>query len=724
MGHSSSPSLKNSLVEGAGLGCLTGLMHAMAETSLLAWNGVHPSGLDAALFGAISAAAGATLGSAAALALLTPPMRANLGLAEGPHAFRIAVWSALAGGYLLVFLKIVYFWSGWRGAVVWLLPAVPALALAAFAVFRKGQRALVALCAAALVAATLCALQLAHANWGPETAGAELLGFRLLTPIGVCLLALAVAGRKTPTGAPFEPIWKGAAALTFLVAAWAGSLAALDARVSFGTFFGGGPPPSNAARPNILLIVLDTVRADHLDLFGYKRETMPNLRGFALEECLAAKPMFTAGSWTLPSHASMFTGLYPSAHGAHYPFVNEENPEFLASPMRDDVPTLAEFLAGLGYQTAGIVANFGVLSHFGISRGFEEYTASPGPAYFAQRVLWFYRLSFRGWSAGEFLRASLPGGLQGHSRLLSQREPDTVRARNINARARQWIERHGSRPFFLFLNYMDAHDPYLPIPEDDERFMPRPPGDEWFGFPQQRLAESKRGAAKFTAGEIEFLEAQYDAQLVSLDREVGRLFDYLKQSGLYENTLILVTSDHGEAFFEHGFPDHGNSLFQPEVGGFLLIKAPASMVPVEVSPLMQHVDFFPTIAAVLNEPIPGEVQGRPWGAGRDYALSEVFCKSCGRELFESRWPDAMRHDLVAVMDGEQKFIRSTQGPDQVFRFVDDPSETQPVLDPDPKFLEQAEQAIEARNQHLIKTLSKRPEDKTLLEKLRSLGYIQ
>jgi arylsulfatase A-like enzyme len=271
---------------------------------------------------------------------------------------------------------------------------------------------------------------------------------------------------------------------------------------------------------------------------------------------------------------------------------------------------------------------------------------------------------------------------------------------------------------------MDAHDPYLPIPEDDERFMERPPGEEWFGFPRDRLAESKRGAAEFTAEEIEFLRAQYDAQLVSLDREVDRLFGYLKESGLYENTLILVTDDHGESFFEHGFPDHGNSLYQPEVGGFLLIKTPSSMGPVEVSPLMQHVDFFPTIAAILNEPLPGEVQGQPWGAGRDYALSEVFCKSCGRESYEPRWPDAMRHDLVAVMSSELKFIRSTQAPDQVFRFVDDPSETQPVPDPDPEFIEKAEKAIDARNQRLIETLSKRPEDKSLLEKLRSLGYIQ
>jgi arylsulfatase A-like enzyme len=404
--------------------------------------------------------------------------------------------------------------------------------------------------------------------------------------------------------------------------------------------------------------------------------------------------------------------------------VGEDKPAFLASSMREDVPTLAEFLGSLGYQTGGIVANFGVLSQFGVSRGFEDYVADPGPAYFAPRILWFYRLRIHEWSLGEFLRGLLPGSLQGHGKMFSVREPDTRRAHEINARTRQWLDQHGSRPFFLFLNYMDAHDPYLPIPEDDERFMQRPAGDEWFGFPMERLAESKRGAATFSATEIEFLQAQYDAELVSLDREVGRLLEYLKEAGLYENTLILVTTDHGEAFFERGFPDHGNSLYQPEVGGFLLIKTPSSMGPVEVSPMMQAVDFFPSVAAMLNEPIPADVQGRPWGAGRDYALSEVFCKSCGREVFEPGWPDAMRHDLVGMVSGGRKLIRSTRGPDEVYDLTADPGELHPMSEVDTEFLRLADAVIAERNKRLVETLSVNPDDKTLIEKLRSLGYIQ
>ncbi len=714
---------KHALSETLGLGVSIGILHALSETILLAWNGVRLTSVDLAIFGAASMLGGAACGVAAALFFLLPPLSARFGGPQGPQRFRACVWTIVIAAYVLVYWKIIYYQFGWWGILRWSLPAVPPLSLGAFAVYRKGGRTLIPLLAAALITTSLCALQLAHADWGYEMAESEVIAVRLLTPVLLCFVALIAAVRTTPAAAAVEPFRRGAPALAVLIVLWAALLAVFNVGLPLGHWFRESPP-ANPARPNILLIVLDTVRADHLDLFGYQRATMPNLRQFATDDAQTASRMFTSGSWTLPSHASMFTGLYPSAHGAHYPFVNEKEPQFLASSMREDVPTLAEFLGSLGYQTAGIVANFGVLSHFGISRGFDDYAAKPGPAYFAPHMLWFYRFRIGDWSPGEWLRHVLPGAIQGRSNMFSVREPDTERAHAINARAREWLNRHAGRPFFLFLNYMDAHDPYLPIPEDDERFLQRPAGEEWFGFPRERLADAKRGAAKFTADEIEFLKAQYDAELVSLDREIGRLFSYLKESSLFENTLIIVTTDHGEAFFEHGFPDHGNSLYQPEIGGFLLIKMPSSLAPIEISPWMQHVDLFPTIAALMGEPAPGEMQGRPGGVGRNYALSEVFCKSCGREVFEGRWPDALRHDLVAVMNGAQKLIRSTAGADKVYEYIEDPAETNPLADPDPSLLQTAEQAIAARNQRLIETLSKRPEDKTLLEKLRSLGYVQ
>jgi arylsulfatase A-like enzyme len=727
------------LAEALWLGCSAGLLHAMVESTLLGWNGIRPSAVDLAILAAAAVGAGAALAAGVALAALVPPLRAVA--ARGPLAWRRAAWTMLAVGYLLVFLKIVSYSAGWGSALLWAVPAVPALGLACWAVFRKGQRALTVLCASALVATALCALQLFQADWSHEPASPRVFAARLLIPVGLCLLLLAAASKTTSPARPFESMTRGAGLLAVVAALWAGFWVNLDSDAPLQGFLDSVPAAASAssaapsaasstnaaggARPNILLIVLDTVRADHLDLFGYRRETMPNLRRFALEQAQFHTRTFSTGSWTLPSHASMFTGLYPSAHGGHYPFVSDAKPEYLAYSIRSDATTLAEFLGRAGYQTAGIAANFGMLSQFGFERGFQQYTAAPGAAFFAPRLLWLYRAHWREWSPGEFLQRALPAGLQARSRMFSVREPDYRRAWEIDTLARQWLRRHGSRPFFLFLNFMDAHDPYLPPAEDDERFVKRPPGEEWLGFPTTRFFAAMRGEAKFSAEEIEFMQGQYDAGLVSLDRELGRLLDDLKRGGYFDNTLLLITSDHGEAFFEHGFPEHGSSLYQPEIDSFLVIKAPPSVGPIQASPRMQSVDLFPTIAALLHQPLPALLQGSAWGNGRDYALSEMFCKSCGAETTSAfAWPEALRRDLVAVTIGDYKLIRSTSGPDEVYDLSADPGERQPLRDPDPAFLRRAEEVIAERNKGLVKGLTEHPQDRKLIEKLRSLGYVQ
>jgi arylsulfatase A-like enzyme len=308
--------------------------------------------------------------------------------------------------------------------------------------------------------------------------------------------------------------------------------------------------------------------------------------------------------------------------------------------------------------------------------------------------------------------------------MFSVRDPYCRRAWEVNTLARQWLQRHGSGPFFLFLNYMDAHAPYLPILEDDERFVKRPAGEEWFGFPTTRYRDSVRGVGEFTPEEIEFMKGQYDAELVSLDRELGRLFEYLRASALFEDTLIFITTDHGEAFLDHGFLEHGNSVYQAEIDGFLLVKTPPSLGTIRAAAPMQAVDIFPTIAAVMNEPYPQEIQGRPWGQGRDYTLSEVFCRSCSLMTEPERWPDKFRRDRLAVVIGNQKLIRSTHDPDEVYDLAADPGELHPLSDPDPAFMRRAEEIIAERNKHLVEELTKGSTDEDLLEKLRSLGYIQ
>lgn len=712
------------LAEAFGLGCIFGLFHAAAETAFLAWSGILFTALDLVIFGVVSAGGAIALAALAALAAMTPPLRGLIDPARGPGVFRRALWTILAAAYFLVFLRIVYYWSGWA-TLLWVLAASPALIFGCLAVFRKGQRALVTSCATALITTTLCALQVVHAEWGNKPEMAGVLSNFVLGPAAVCvlgLIALAIAGKKTPAQSPFEPIWRGYLALGLLVAVWAVCWAGPRLPVE-GLFQQDAPTSTDASRPNFLLIVLDTVRADRLDLFGYERETMPNLRRFASEECQFADRMFTAAPWTVPSHASMFTGLYSSAHGAHHPFVHDQNPPLVAYPLREDKATLAEHLGSLGYQTAGIVGNFGALSAFGLSRGFAEYDAEAGSAGRAADLLWFHRLRFAEFpTLGRLATTLLPDVLQPYSVLFSLRQPPYRRAGEITDQAVQWLDHNGRRPFFLFLNYFDAHFPYLPAAQDDERFAPRPSGGEWRGFPEERYQARVRGKGEFTDEEKAFLIGQYDAELVGLDREFGRLLGYLKEGGFLENTVVLVTTDHGESQFEHGLIDHGNSLYQSEIGGFLLVKTPKSIGAIKPSPTMQFVDFLPTILTILGEPVPAEVQGLAWGAGRDYILSEIFCKP-GALHEPAEWPEYFRSDRVAVVIGNQKLIRSTSDPDEFYDLAADPGELHPLSAPDPEFLRRADAIIAERNKRLVEDLSASPEDKILLEKLRSLGYI-
>jgi arylsulfatase A-like enzyme len=431
----------------------------------------------------------------------------------------------------------------------------------------------------------------------------------------------------------------------------------------------------------------------------------------------------------------MFTGLYPSVHGAHYPFVDDESPASISYPLREDVPTLAEFLDAHGYRTAGIAANFAILSNFGLPRGFQHYDVSPGPAYLGTMNAWMYRFRLGGWrSPGEFVRDWLPDALQRRSVMLNRRQPPYRRAREVTDSAQRWLDTNRDRPFFLFLNYFDAHTPYLPPPGDDERFEPRPPGPDWRGFPFDRFNARTWKQGTFTPEEEKYLTGQYDAELVALDREVGRLLQYFRDSRLMQNTLILVTTDHGESLFDRGFLGHGTTLHEAEINGFLIARTPASAkqvrgsaMEVRAAPMMQFVDFFPTIAAVLDVPAPPHVQGSPWGHGRDYAVAELFCRDCAYNAKDGH--AAFRRELVAVMIDDHKLIRSEREPDEVYALDDngpgrDGEEPAAIPAPAPEFLERAEDVLERRNALVVEITRSQPADKESIEKMRSMGYVK
>jgi arylsulfatase A-like enzyme len=317
-------------------------------------------------------------------------------------------------------------------------------------------------------------------------------------------------------------------------------------------------PPEGAC--NVLLIVMDTVRAANLGLYGYTRDTTPHLerwakRGVRFEWALAPAP------WTFPSHCSLMTGQWPSTLNAHWP------------PTLDPAyPTVATFLASRGYLTAGFAANTDWCSYeSGMDRGFTHYEDYP----LTLQTVLGSTVPGR-WILENLLNAR---GFHGVKWIRSQSRD----AEAINHSFLDWLsgERQRRRPFFAFLNYLDAHEPFLPPDGKGTSFglRPRAPSES-----KMLLEYWDRDKLKLSERDVELVRDSYDDCIAALDRQVGSLLDELERRNVLRETLVIITSDHGEEFGEHGIFCHGYSLYAHEVHVPLLIitgKAPPGRTVVE-----------------------------------------------------------------------------------------------------------------------------------------------
>jgi arylsulfatase A-like enzyme len=290
--------------------------------------------------------------------------------------------------------------------------------------------------------------------------------------------------------------------------------------------------------PNILIIVLDTVRAIELSLYGGRGGTTPVMDGIGNAGVVFERASSTA-PWTLPSHASLFTGRW-----AH------ELSATLLTPLDDTYPTLAEVLASLGYRTGGFSANVEYASaETGVARGFGHFEDH---RWSVRGTLRLTRLSRFFAAAGERVRRG-PVDIAGR-----------VDAALVNRRFLRWVGDRDERPFFAFLNYYDAHAPYYPpepIWSDFVGAVPRVPLDN----PDSEAGDGSR---------VELLRRAYGGAIHYIDWRIGQLMDSLRAGGLYDNTLIVITSDHGEEFSEHGVLGHGNTLYLPSVHVPLILAWP------------------------------------------------------------------------------------------------------------------------------------------------------
>ncbi len=338
------------------------------------------------------------------------------------------------------------------------------------------------------------------------------------------------------------------------------------------TLYGGPQPPPTTApaaahhapsdgtmestSPNVILYLIDALRADHLGCYGYDPPTSPHIDAFASEAVLFTRAI-AQSSWTRSSVASIFTGLDPRAHGANG---REDG-------LAEEVVTIAELLRQAGYATAGFVANGNVAPSMGFGQGFEVYK----------------------------LMSSGPGQL--------------ARADELNEPAFRWLaSRTDGRPFFLYLHSIDPHSPYTPAPAYRQRFAPSVTDPETGSMQMIRALENLRQAPSSQLKKD--LIALYDAEVASNDAAFGTLVAHLKASGLCDSALIILVADHGEEFLDHGDWEHGKTLYWEQLRVPLIIKLPkGNAAGRTILEPAQHIDLLPTILAFAGLEMPVGLHG-------------------------------------------------------------------------------------------------------------------
>ena len=410
-----------------------------------------------------------------------------------------------------------------------------------------------------------------------------------------------------------------------------------------GVACGTGPA---ATRPNVLLISIDTLRADALSCYGCTDATSPNLDALAASGVRFEQATSTS-SWTLPAHLSLLTGLTVSAHGICderlWDAVGQPGgPREL--PLRGEY--LSETLLRAGYRTAGYYSWRYLTPEFGFGPGFETWSRigdtvwGGGPKH--ERYAALQRAGDQ--AALEAWRAEAPADFD-------EQRPS---ANLVVDAGLEWLDARGPEPFFLFLHLFDAHDDYLPPPPFNVAF-----DKDYTGMVDGRMVSAP--GSKIHGGlppaDRRHLEALYHGEVAWIDSQLGRLFAGLEARGLRDDTLIVVTSDHGEEFYEHGAKIHRTHLYRESVEVPLIFSWPRGLpASRRVAGPVGLVDIAPTIAALTDAPSPCSVSGRDLspllsGEASNSAvpyLSELM-------LFERGSPIPVRH--TALLAGTDHWLR-------------------------------------------------------------------
>jgi len=392
---------------------------------------------------------------------------------------------------------------------------------------------------------------------------------------------------------------------------------------------------------NVLLISIDTCRADYLGCYGYQDKTTPNIDSVA-KQSIVFENVISPAPLTLPAHASMLTGTIPPYHGVH------DNFDYW---LDDSHVTLAEILKGHGFATGAVVSAFVLDSKFGISQGFDSYYHDFGEE---------------------------PAGGRADER----------KGQETSNLAVQWLEKHKTDRFFLFVHYYDPHAPYLPPEPFASRF-----------------------ADNLYAGEIAYT-----------DYCIEQVIKKLKELGLLDSTLVVITSDHGEMLGEHGEDGHGYFIYQSAIEVPLIVKMPGQNKPKEIKEVVGLVDIVPTICSMVGVQPPPQAQGidlSPYFAQEGPASEErhIYAES----LLGTKYNV---NSLLGLVTNRWKYIQTTRP--ELYDAVEDPQESNNLMDKQPQ---RAHLMREQLREILDKTIgenqspSKAKLDSESIKRLESLGYV-
>ena len=456
-------------------------------------------------------------------------------------------------------------------------------------------------------------------------------------------------------------------------------------------------------RRNVVVVTFDAARADRFGCYGYGRPTTPHVDAFA-RDALLFERMITPSPWTVPSHASFFTGLYPREHGADYP----------VPILAPGATTMAAHLGASGYSTVLVSNNPLVGRTSGLAQGVGRVLSRRE---FNPRL----RRRWQRW-AGNTL-GLLDSGAAATNRAVGEFLPRL------------------SEPFFLFINYMECHWKYLPPRRFERRFAR--PRYSFLRSLRRRLAFrghfSWEALLLGEAGDPEALSDLYDAELACVDEAFGQLLEMLRRTGAAERTVVVVLADHGEMLGEHEMSGHGMALWQPLLHVPFLVRIPGRGAA-RVRGMVQLNDVFAGLGGVLGLPVPEALQDRlhgrdpftlsPTDGGREFVFAEW--QQWPEERIRQRrrrsplvdfeqWPTA-----EAALDGRFKLIATGRGEEQLFDLASDPAESVDVRARAPEQYRRLRRALEEWRETCRPRTTRvftPEEERAIADRLTQLGYM-